>query len=139
MRTLLLTSVLLSACSNDPVGRSTLPSGGFHYTAMSPAGTPVLTGRIRLAFPDDSTITGTWTIAWLPGADTTTPVGPQVGTGDLFGSRSGDALWIQLNPHNADHNVGLRALATTAGYTGEWEWVTFTGPHSRGSFAARAE
>ena len=139
MRALLLIPVVLSACSSDPVGRSTPPAGGFHYTALSPARTPVLTGHLTLAFPDDSTVTGTWTIAWLPGADTTTPVGPQVGMGDLLGSRAGGILWLQLNPNNADHNVGLRAQANAAGYTGEWEWVTFTGPHTRGLFSAQAE
>jgi hypothetical protein len=137
VRTALLASGLLLACSTDPPSFTTR-DGTFHYTA-SHAGKPVLTGRLHLTFPDDSTVIGTWAIAWLPDADTTVPVGPQVGTGDLVGARWGDSLLIQLNPGNADHNVGLLARAAQAEYRGEWHWVTFTGPRTEGTFSASLE
>jgi hypothetical protein len=137
MRAVLIASGLLVACSTAPA-TFTARSGTFHYIAMS-QGKPVLTGRLHLTFPDDSTIVGPWAIAWLPDADTTVPVGPQVGTGNLVGARSGDSLMIQLNPGNADHNVGLVAGAAAAGYRGKWEWVTFAGPRSGGIFSAIPE
>ncbi|MEO8635709.1 MAG: hypothetical protein ABI587_10580 [Gemmatimonadales bacterium] len=132
----LFATLLLAACSSAPAGIAAARGDGFQYTARSAAGQSLLTGRLQLAFPDDSTVTGTWTIAWVPGADTTMEVGPQVGAGILTGSRSGDTLRLQLNPNMADNNVGLRAVRTAEGYAGEWEWVAFTGPRSGGSFVA---
>jgi hypothetical protein len=139
MRTILGVTGLLLACSTAPAPRYLLRSGAFHYVARSPAGEPLLTGRLQLSFPDDSTIRGAWAIGWLPGGDTTAQVGPQVGTGDLIGVRSGDSVIIQLNPRNADHNVGLVAVAAAAGYAGKWEWVSFTGPRTAGTFTAILE
>jgi hypothetical protein len=139
MRLPLATTLVLAACSGAPAGIAAARTDGFQYTARSATGQPLLTGRLKLAFPDDSTVTGTWTIAWVPGADTTLEVGPQVGSGALTGSRSGDTLLLQLNPNMADNNVGLRALRTAEGYAGEWEWSAFTGPRTKGSFEARTE
>ncbi|HEY7681406.1 MAG TPA: hypothetical protein VH879_02075 [Gemmatimonadales bacterium] len=48
----------------------------------------------------------------------------------------GDRLYIDLNPGNADHNVGLLARFSATGLVGQWEWVTFTGPRTRGLFSA---
>jgi len=135
-RTLPLALLLVAACSTDPGPSAAVRSGAFRYTARSASGEPLLTGRIELDFLDDSTVTGRWTIAWLPGADSTAPVGPQVGTGELAGIRVGDTLLLQLNPNNADHNVGLEATRAGSGYTGRWEWVTFTGPRAAGLFSA---
>lgn len=137
MRTALLTAGLLLACSADP----TVPAAGrvehsLRYTADGPSGAQALAGRLVLSFPDDTTVSGSWVISWVPGADTTALVGPQVGSGTLVGSRLGDTLLLQLNPENADHNVGLRAVRTRAGYRGTWEWVTFAGPRTRGGFTA---
>jgi hypothetical protein len=139
MRSILLAPVLLLACSSAPDGRPDRPAGDFLYSAMSATGQPLLTGHLRVAFPTDSTLTGTWTIAWLPGADTTAPVGPQVGSGVLLGSRSGDLFVVQLNPTYADNNVALLAVPTTDGYSGQWEWSTLAGPASGGAFLATPE
>lgn len=137
MRLSVISALLLSAaCSPGPSAPAALRAGGFDYSASTAGGDPVLRGRINFEFTDDSTVTGTWTITWVEGADTTLEVGPQVGSGPLVGTRHGDTMMIQLNPNFADNNVGLVAVPTAQGWRGEWEWVAFTGPRSRGSFTA---
>jgi hypothetical protein len=138
MRTRLPLLVLLTACSAGPSAGfppdTDRPS--YSYTALSPTGEPILVGRIELAFLDDSIVTGTWTIAWIAGADTTLEVGPQVGSGTLAGSRSGGLLLLNLNPSYADNNVGLRAIPSKGGYEGVWGWDAFNGPRTSGTFTA---
>ncbi len=136
MRATLLVLLLLAACAEGPSVEPAALNGGYRYSAATTGGEPLLTGRLALAFPDDSTLSGTWVIQWAPGADTTLEVGPQVGSGDLVGTRRGDTLLIQLNPTNADDNVTLRAAPGPGGYHGEWQWITITGPRTGGSFAA---
>ena len=116
--TALLALALLLGCAGASTETAASRAGGFRYVGRSPAGVPVLTGRIALAIPDDSTVTGTWAIGWIPGADTTLPVGPQVGSGTLVGHRMGDTLLIEMNPNWADNNVALKAFPTADGYTG---------------------
>jgi len=128
--------LLCVACSAGPSAPATLRDGRLQYQAASASGQPLLTGSLQLVFPDDSTVAGSWSIRWAPGADTTGAVGPQIGTGLLAGHRQGDRLVIELNPGSADNNVGLTATATPDGWRGEWEWVALTGPRSRGSFTA---
>jgi len=135
-RALPLALLLVAACTIDPGPSAAVRSGVFRYTARSVSGEPLLTGKIELDCLEDSTVTGRWTIAWLPGADSTAPVGPQVGSGELAGTRVGDTLRLQLNPNNADHNVDLEATRGGSGYTGRWQWVTFTGPRAAGPFSA---
>lgn len=137
MRVSVICALLLcSACSGGPSAPAAMRAGGFAYSASTPAGDPILNGRISFEFTDDSTVTGTWSITWVEGADTTLEVGPQVGSGLLVGTRHGDTMMIQLNPNYADNNVGLVAVPTAKGWRGEWEWVAFAGPRSRGPFTA---
>jgi hypothetical protein len=136
MRPFLFPLVSLMACTGAPVDPTALRTVGYHYSARSATGQPLLSGHLELGFPDDSTLRGTWVIAWVPGADTTIAVGPQVGSGDLVGSRRGDTLLVQLNPTNADNNVDLQAVVGADGYAGRWEWITITGPRTAGTFVA---
>lgn len=139
MRILLLIPLLLLGCSRAPDEVAGLRSGAFSYSARNAAGQPILTGRLELAFPSDSTVTGTWTITWVAGADTVAQVGPQVGSGSLVGSRRGDTLLIQLNPTYADNNVSLFAAPNAEGYAGSWEWSTISGPASGGAIMMAPE
>jgi hypothetical protein len=136
MRTFLFALVSVMACAGAPADTTALRTGGYHYSAGSATGQPLLSGHLELEFTDDSTLRGTWVIGWVPGADTTVAVGPQVGSGDLVGSRRGDTLLVQLNPTNADNNVALQAVLGADGYTGRWEWITIAGPRTAGAFVA---
>ncbi len=128
--------LLCLACSSGPAAPAGLRDNRLDYSAFSASGEPILKGIIQLQFPDDTTVTGSWRIAWVAGADTAERVGPQVGTGQLAGSRHRDTLWLDLNPGFADNNVGLTAVATRAGWRGEWQWTGFPGPLSQGRFTA---
>ncbi len=138
MRNVVFASALvaLAACSTHPIAPAPTGPGEYRYVARATSGATLLVGTLELTFPDDSTVTGTWSITWAPGADTTAEVGPQVGNGTLVGTRSGTTMFLDLNPGYADHNVFLQAVAIGAGFEGEWSWSTFAGPRSRGAFAA---
>jgi hypothetical protein len=114
-----------------------LKDGVLQYRASSLQGTELLAGTLRLAVHADSTVTGTWQIDWVAGADTTAPVGPQVGHGTLSGRQIADgSVQLNLNPFYADNNVFLSATVTVAGLSGEWSWSGFAGPIANGRFQA---
>ena len=141
MRTRISQALLVAfvvACSANGVDpRGSLKSAVLHYSAASAQGVPLLAGSLRLAMHDDSTVTGTWTIDWIAGADTTAPVGPQVGQGTLSGRQMADgSVQLNLNPFYADNNVFLSATVTVAGLSGVWSWSGFAGPIANGRFQA---
>lgn len=129
---------LIGGCSANGVApRGPLKSAVLHYSAASAQGAPLLAGSLRLVVHDDSTVTGTWAIDWVAGADTTTPVGPQVGSGTFSGQLYGDgSVALNLNPLFADNNVFLNASATVAGLSGAWSWSGIAGPLASGRFSA---
>jgi len=137
MRAILLATIagLLAACRSDPSALEP-GKGELQYRATTSTGLPLLEGRLSLTLPTDSTVAGTWQIHRTAVADTTIPVGPQVGAGTLIGTRRGDTLILELNPAYADNNVSLRGVAKSSGLRGDWTWTTLTGPRASGRFAA---
>lgn len=126
---------VLAACGGDSV--APLAGGALRYRAFSAQGVPLLVGSLTLEAHADSTVTGSWRIAWAAGADTTAPVGPQVGSGALSGRRDADgSLQLNLNPLYADNNVFLSARVTATGLSGVWSWSGFAGPLASGRFQA---
>ncbi len=105
------------------------------YRATTLTGEPLLTGSLVMNL-DDSLVTGTWSITWAAGADTSVEVGPQVGSGTLVGRRSGNSLVLDLNPGWADNNALLVGELTVSGVAGRWQWNTITGPRTEGRFTA---
>ena len=130
----LAAAVALVACSDNTGTDDAWRSGTYRYSAQDAAGRTVLRGQLQLAFTNDSTISGTWMIAWVPGADTTSEVGPQVGSGTVTGVDRADALLLTLTPSSADNNVDLLGVGKPAVLAGEWVWTAFTGPRARGPF-----
>ncbi len=128
-------AALLAACGTGSSAFE-LGDGELRYRATTETGRPLLEGSLSLTFPTDSTVTGTWQIRWSAGADTTSPVGPQVGTGTLIGTRRADTLLLELNPGYFDNNVSLRGVATGEGLKGNWTWATIAGPFTSGPFSA---
>ena len=128
-------TALLAACGPE-AGSFDLADGELRYRATTATGKPLLDGSLSLTFPTDSTVTGTWQIRWSAGADTTSPVGPQIGTGSLVGTRRADTLLLELNPGYVDNNVSLRGVATSGGLRGDWRWATIAGPFTSGPFSA---
>jgi len=125
--------VLVAACGGDSV--APLQGGILRYRASSAQGAPLLVGSLTLEVHADSTVTGSWRIAWVAGADTTAAVGPQVGSGALSGRQYADgSLQLDLDPLYADNNVFLSATPVVTGLSGSWSWSGFAGPLAGGRF-----
>ena len=140
MRSSLALAVLAAvACRYEgsvPIQDNSMVDGSLAYEASSLAGKPLIRGRLNIDILPDSTIVGTWTANWAPGADTTVEVGDQVGSGTLRGRQTAEGGYIDLNPGYADNNVILLPTATDRGFTGTWYWSTMTGPRTEGRFTA---
>ncbi len=130
-----LTILFASACSSLPSELEPF-DGTFDYAAFDGDGARVLVGRLELNVKDDGSITGSWEIGWVEGANQQTPVGPQVGTGSLVGAVADGDLSLNLNPQNSDDNVGLQGALDGVRIAGGWEYVTFAGPTGSGAFRA---
>jgi len=150
---------MMFGCStaSDPLVPSTvrLESGSYRYVTTTSSGKPLLEGTLTLAFADDTipdedsdqggacchwTITGAWESHWIPGADTTLEIGPQVGSGELRGAilhgEQEGRLLLDLNPYFADNNTGFNAERLGDRLVGTWSWTAFDGPRTSGSFTA---
>ena len=134
----LLCVSVVAACGGagiDALG--TLQTGQLHYRASNALGVPLVAGTLRLVVHGDSSVTGSWSIDWVAGADTTAPVGPQVGSGTFSGRLLSDgSVQIDLNPTYVDNNVFLAGDVTTGGVSGAWTWTGFPGVISMGRFTA---
>ncbi|MCA9727048.1 MAG: hypothetical protein R3E12_19455 [Candidatus Eisenbacteria bacterium] len=113
------------------------------YQYRSEVGDGVIEGTLELHFEPATIstapmrITGSWELA---SRGTVGEVGPQLGTGALEGElRDGRSVWLNLNPGWADNNVTLvGTIAPQVGdLTGTWQYSSFVGPVSAGSFAAQ--
>jgi hypothetical protein len=110
--------------------------GSLAYEATSAAGKPLIRGRLNIELLADSSIVGSWTADWAPGADRTAEVGDQIGSGTLRGRQTAEGGYIDLNPGYADNNVILFPTATDRGFAGTWYWSTIAGPRTEGRFTA---
>jgi len=136
--TVTLAALAVGCSGSGVIAPGELKDGVLRYSASSLQGDQLLTGTLRLAVHADSTITGTWQIDWVAGADTTAPVGPQVGNGTLSGRQLADGrVQLNLNPFYADNNVFLTATVIVTGLSGEWSWSGFAGPLANGRFQAQ--
>lgn len=109
---------------------------GLRYEATTLGGEPLIRGRMRIDVLPDSTIVGTWSAEWAPGADTTVQVGDQIGSGSLRGKQTEAGTYIDLNPGYADNNVILQPVPVERGFTGTWYWSSIAGPQTYGRFTA---
>lgn len=138
----LVCALAAAACSGDAVApRASLRTDrALQYEAYTDQLRLLLIGSLDLVVREDSTVSGSWTIGWAPGVDTTTRVGPQVGSGALQGRVLPDtSVWLDLNPGNADYNVFLRGVTTVRGLSGRWGLSGIAGEQEHGRFAARYE
>ena len=140
---LALASVALAACGDyDPSEPIDLdPDRTYSYTAFAEDGTRLLVGTIvlhprysRESFEQE--IEGSWTIRWAPGADTTAPVGPQVGSGALAGTATEDGIVLYLPQITTDNNVQLTGTVRNNAFRGEWAYSSIAGQVARGEFTA---
>jgi hypothetical protein len=124
--------------SDCNVGEDVVPGGIFGYQASGPDGAVLVVGVLQFAPATTPPYTGTWEFDWQQGADTTAVVGPQIGSGSFTATVDGARLMIQLNPQNADNNVGLVGCYNRTRMTGAWSFTTITGERARGAFTLSA-
>jgi hypothetical protein len=127
----------LAGCPVGAAGGGQPASGRYAYGACDEQGRLALLGHLDLVIDATGAIAGTWEIEWAPGADRSTEVGPQVGSGELEGWLDGADATLHLNPGWADNNVRLTGTWHGGGGGGFWSYSTLTGPRSSGSFTAR--
>lgn len=135
----LVVLLLGTAACSDASEPFEFSDGTLRYEATTTVGLPLVEGELRLRYPTDSTVAGTWAFRVSPGADPAIEVGPQVGAGTVAGSRVGNTLYLDLNPGWADNNVFLTGEAAAGALRGRWTWSAFTGPRASGRFTAEPE
>lgn len=146
-----------STVSEPVVGSAgRLESGTYRYLTTTAGGEPLVEGILTIAFAPDTipeagsdqdgacchwTITGAWQSRWVPGADTSQAIGPQVGSGDLrgailHGEEQEGRLLLDLNPYFADNNTGFNVERVGDRLVGTWSWITIAGVAASGRFTA---
>lgn len=134
------TAMGLSDCGGG--GPPVPPAGGaiagtYDYLACDGQNRPAVIGTVVVTAAD-TTFTGTWELRRYPDSDPATPVGPQLGSGDLVGRTHAGEIRADLNPGWADNNVGLAgALDASGSVTGRWSHTTLIGPVAEGRFIMR--
>lgn len=138
-----LLAVALAACGDydrsEPIDLD--PERTYTYTAFAEDGTRLLVGTMvlhpRYTRADfEQEIEGHWTIGWAPGADTTSLVGPQVGSGSLAGTATEDGITLFLPQFTTDNSVQLSGVVRDNQFRGEWAYTSIAGPVARGEFTA---
>ena len=140
------TSVQQTSPRDTPPNDQALLVGAtqFKYTVGDEAGNALAYGVLIIPWPikDGESFRGTWQArpVLLPVTDKPADppkIGPQLGGGELAGSRNGNTLRLSLNPHMNDNNVTLIGDISGDEFRGTWEWSTFTGVANNGQFAAK--
>jgi hypothetical protein len=102
------------------------------YWAYDEDGILVARGEISFDFDKAPALSGAWDIAAEAADD---PV-PHDGEGRLVGTFDDSTLSCNLHPEYADNNILLSGRIGSNAISGEWQWVTFAGPTSAGTFVA---
>lgn len=124
---------LLRGCFDSSTDNSEIPAGAYCYTAFDSAGVEVVTGWLDFDFVDEENIEGTWE---LKPVGNPSNIGPQTGEGNLIGFIKASGIQMNLNPTWRDNNVVLFGEYSAEKFNGNWQWITFAGPSSGGTFKA---
>lgn len=108
----------------------------FDYVSWGLPETPLLQGVLKITSVESTTFAGTWEIHWGPGADTSTFVGPQVGTGTLKGVFADGRVGVDLTRGDSSGSVRLLAVPDELGWHGRWGYFPAAGPRTGGAFTA---
>lgn len=141
--------VLVTACDEKLLGPGNCPGSlTYSYTGFTEAdSTAFVSGTLHLKFdnpggsePHAIAVEGWWVLEPVGKPDIAWPT---YRSGRLAGEVKEDGeLFLDLFPDWADHNVLLLGRfhgSRCEGLTGEWSFVTFSGPTSRGTFRAEGQ
>jgi len=124
----------LFSCS-DSLIPDTLP-GEYNLTAFDSLGVKISQGSLTVNLISDSKIEGEWSFVQV-GSNSYN--GFKFGDGKYTGTVSGDTVRINLNPDMIDDNINLFGIFSDGVIAGKWEWSTFVGVTTRGTFNAVKE
>ena len=105
----------------------------YHYEALDNDGKLGVSGLFTINFKDSPDLQGKWEFF---SENDSLEMGAQVGEGQLEGWVQGDTISINLHPGYADHNVILHGRIENKSISGQWSWITFSGPTNQGTFVA---
>jgi len=134
-RLLATAAILAAACEGNFVAPQDGEEQTWEYTAYDFNNQAVVTGTFVVR-AQGRTFNGSWETRLLKaGAE----VGPQVGTGDLWGEwdTEGQSVFFDMNPGWADNNVFLTGAPDGNLLRGNWSHSTLVGNVSGGQFTAR--
>lgn len=117
----------------NPVSRGPVPAGSYRYQGFDSEGASIVVGVISISYRDSVSVVGEWALQNIGPASN---IWPQIGTGLLTGRVDGRSISIDLNPGWADNNVVLDGKLVDGRIEGQWTWITFAGPTTRGTFVA---
>ena len=131
---LLISTIVFISCDilldNDT---DNVPPGAYLYTASDTSGTVIVEGWFTMEYQNSTEINGEWHFQKIGNPQN---IGPQVGDGDLLGTKDSSRVQINLNPQYKDNNVFLLGEIEGHQYIGEWHWITIIGPTNKGDFEA---
>ena len=117
------------------------PVGEYQYTGYDSKGTKIIAGLLsitsaepkRINSVDTIELKGTWQLDKVGNPER---IGPQVGSGDFYGSLVNGEVRIGLNPNMNDNNVNLAGKIENGRFSGEWSYSGFAGRLNQGTFEA---
>ena len=111
-----------------------VPQGSYAYFAYDTSSTLVAKGWYKFEYVDSVNIRGNWDLNKIgnPGN-----IGPQDGEGELIGTVTDTSICINLQPNFADNNIFLTGKFHNKYIYGKWQWATFVGITSWGSFNSK--
>ena len=125
--------IFFHACDN--ITGYDYPQGPYSYTSYDSSGKLVVQGWISLSINDRGKISGIWNLQKTGNPEN---IGPQYGKGILAGELADSvSMWIELNPGFVDNNLLLRGDYADHMINGKWQWITFSGVTTEGTFKAR--
>ena len=134
---LILTTLFIYGCIDDTNSiinsEDEFTPGKYSYSAYDSVGFKVVFGWFQLSYSDSSNIYGEW---YFYPVGNPQSIGPQIGEGEFVGGIDEERIWIELNPKMRDNNVFLSGSFYSGKYQGKWQWITFVGPTTWGTFTA---
>ena len=115
------------------------PTGAsFAYTAATYRYDTLLVGTITVLPADSGRFTGTWSLHWAPGADSTAWSVLPTGEGTLTGRITGPTqASVDLIGADTGRHILLGAFSDSAGWSGRWNYRDSLSGRPGGSFTAR--
>lgn len=132
---LLVPLLLVGFCENndEEISKSNIIHEGIYdYVSYDSLGTVIIEGLIEIITSNPDSITGEWNFEKVGHPQN---IGPQIGTGRLYGSFHREKIWINLNPDIVDDNVNLNGIFDSY-FHGQWNWSTLHGLQNHGTFEA---